>query len=96
MNNGFIQFGDGEPIPVTDVHIEYTRGAVPAVPQFLPLNNYSVTFTGPISSWATSGLLRIVGEEAAADRIDIAAHPDLAELNVMMDGFYGDDRAGTP
>lgn len=26
---------------------------------------------------------------AAGDARDIAAHPDLAELNVQMDGYYG-------
>jgi hypothetical protein len=30
--------------------------------------------------------------EAADIRRDIAEHPDLAELNVQLDGYYGDQR----
>lgn len=84
----FIQFGDGEPIPVTDIQWTFKQEATPYL--HLPLlSSFEASFTSPVSSWAASGIMRAVGEEAMADRIDVEAHPDLAELNVMMDGFYG-------
>lgn len=89
MSDGFIQFGDSEPIPVTNV--QWTFKPEPSPYLRLPLlSSFEVSFTGPISSWGASGIMRAVGEEAMADRIDFEAHPDLAELDVQLDGFYGD------
>lgn len=87
MSNGFIQFGNGEPIPVADVHIKWQRMPVPDVPRLPLLSEYEVTL--PLPFEAASRILRIVGEENMADRIDVAAHPDLAELDLVLDGLYG-------
>lgn len=88
-SNGFMQFGDGEPIPVTDIRIEWKHEPEPDAPQLPLLDKFECSLTAPISSWGMSGIMRAVGEESMADRIDFEAHPDLTELNVMLDGFYG-------
>jgi hypothetical protein len=90
MSDGFIQFGDGEPIPVTDISWTLKREAVPDYLRLPLLGEFEASLTAPISSWAASGIMRAVGDESMADRIDFEAHPDLAELNVQMDGYYGD------
>lgn len=85
----YIQFGNGEPVPVTDVQWTFEREPAPYL-QLPLLSDFEASFTSPISSWGMSGIMRAVGEEATADRIDFEAHPDVAELNVMLDGFYGE------
>ncbi|ACU71868.1 hypothetical protein Caci_2959 [Catenulispora acidiphila DSM 44928] len=87
MIDGFIQFGDGKPIPVTDISIEWERDPAPHLPHLPLLSEFEVTL--PMSIETGSKILRIVGEESLADRINIAIHPDLAELNLQLDGFYG-------
>lgn len=89
MSDGFVQFGDGKPIPCTDIHIEWEREPKSDPLQLPQLDKFEGSLTAPISSWGMSRIMRAVGEETTADRIDFEAHPDLAELNVMMDGFYG-------
>lgn len=86
-SDGFIQFGGGEPIPCTDIRIEWKREPLPDVPRLPLLSGYEVTL--PLPSETAARMLRMVGLPEVADRVEITAHPDLAELNVMMDGFYG-------
>lgn len=88
----YIQFGNGEPIPCTDIHIEWEHEPKSDPLQLPLLNKFEGSLTAPISSWGMSRIMRAIGEEATADRIDFEAHRDLAELNVMLDGFYGDQR----
>ncbi|WP_377271912.1 hypothetical protein [Peterkaempfera sp. SMS 1(5)a] len=38
---------------------------------------------------ATGGMRRFAAAMAAGEARDVAQHPDLAELNVQMDGYYG-------
>jgi len=38
----------------------------------------------------TGAVQRLAAAMTAGDARDVAAHPDLAELNVQMDSFYGD------
>ena len=40
---------------------------------------------------ASRSMRRLVDVLTQAEIRDLAEHPDLAELNVQLDGFYGDD-----
>lgn len=86
----YIQFGDGEPIPVTDISISWTPKRE-TKPDYLKLPLPS-EFEGmiPLPPEVAVNLLRAVGLPSEADRFAIAAHPDLAELDVQMDGYYGE------
>lgn len=86
MSNGFIQFGDGEPIPVTNVEWTLKREPAPDYLRLPLLSEFEVTL--PLPPETAARICRIVGEDGVADRIEIAAHPDLAELDVQMDGYY--------
>ena len=88
MSDGFIQFGDGEPIPVTDIKWELKREPVPDAPRLPRLQEFSVEI--PLPPANAAAICRAVGLPEVADRIEIAAHPDLAELNAQMDRYYGD------
>lgn len=92
MGDGFIQFGDGEPIPVTDIKWEFKREPVldvPNAPRLPLLQDFSVEI--PLPPANAAAICRYVGLPELADRIEIEAHPDLAELNVQMDGYYGEE-----
>lgn len=89
MSDGFIQFGDGEPIPARDIEITWERPVPPELANIerIPLlQNFSVEI--PLPPANAAAICRLVGQPALADRIEIAAHPDLAELDVQMDGYY--------
>lgn len=45
--------------------------------------------TAAAASMATKSLKQFTGAFNAGVARDVAEHPDLAELNVQMDGFYG-------
>lgn len=90
MSDGFMQFDDGERIPISDIKWTFEREPAPDVPWLPLLSGYEVTL--PLPPETMSRMLRMVGLPEVADRIDVAIHPDLAELNVQMDGYYGDDR----
>ena len=40
---------------------------------------------------AAESFRRLAATAAAGDAADVAAHPDLAELNVQLDGYYDTD-----
>lgn len=86
----FIQFGDGEPIPVTDISITWEPKREPAADasRLQLLSGFEGMI--PLPTETAVKLLRMVGLPSEADRFEIAAHPDLAELNAQMDGYYGD------
>ncbi|QEU94622.1 hypothetical protein [Streptomyces kanamyceticus] len=42
---------------------------------------------------AARSMRKLTEALTAAEVRDIAEHPDLAELNAQLDGFYGDDSA---
>lgn len=86
--DGFIQFGDGEPIPASDIKMTFEHEPAPDSGLLPRLGDFQVTIPMPFE--AAPGILRLVGEVGLADGIDIAIHPDLVELNVQMDGFFGD------
>lgn len=87
-SDGFMQFGDGEPIPASDIKMAFEHEPAPDSGPLPRLGDFQVTVPMPFE--AAPGILRLVGEDSLADGIDIAIHPDLAELNVQMDGYYGD------
>ena len=41
---------------------------------------------------AAAALRRFAGAFAAAEAREVAEHPDLAELNLQLDGYYGGPR----
>lgn len=85
---GFIQFDDGPSIPITNC--TFTMAKAPAPPEGtqaeLP-SDFSATI--PLLPETAAGIMRAIGRPDLADRINIAAHPDLTELNAQIDGFYG-------
>lgn len=84
---GFIQFGDGPRIPVTDIKWERKHEPVLDAPCLSLLSGFEISL--PLPTETAVRILRTVGLPDVADRVEIAAHPDLAELNVQMDGYYG-------
>lgn len=89
----FIQFGDGPKLPISGCSWMMSQPAPAPDYERLPLlREFSVEI--PIPSAVAAAVLRAIGAPAAADRVDIAAHPDLAELNLQADGFY--DMPATP
>jgi len=87
--DSFIQFGDGEPISARNIEITWNQEPhrLPADFERLPLlQDFSVEI--PLPPANAAAICRLVGVPELADRIEIAAHPDLAELNVQMDGYY--------
>lgn len=43
---------------------------------------------------ATRSMRRLADAMRAGDARDVAGHPDLAELDVQLDGYYGDTTQG--
>lgn len=86
MSNGFLRFGDGEPVPVTDIKWEPRREPAADLSRFPLLTSFEGVI--PLPPENAAAICRAVGLPEVADRIEVAAHPDLAELNVQMDGFY--------
>lgn len=93
--SGFIEYGDaivqfdnGEPIPVTNLEITLAKTEGDgAEPQPVRLSDFEVTIQLPLE--AGIPICNAVGLPEMADRIEFQTHPDLAELNVQMDGYYG-------
>lgn len=86
MSSGFIQFGDGPRIPVTGLKTTFTKDETAPAQRRIELVSFEVDI--PLPPENAAAICRAVGAPEAADRIEIAAHPDLAELNAQMDGFY--------
>lgn len=43
---------------------------------------------------ASESIRRFVEAFTEAERQEIAQHPDLAELNLQLEGYYGEERKG--
>ena len=84
---GFIQFGDGPRIPVENIRwTDRPKFASPPEGAIVNLRDFSVEI--PIPPENAAPLARALGAPEVADRIEIATHPDLAELDAQMDGYY--------
>lgn len=84
-----MRFGDGPTFPVTSW--AWTRPTPAALPEGTRLEMRNLAdFHAEVAipPETAARICRAVGLPQMADRIDIAAHPDLAELNVQIDGFY--------
>jgi len=87
--NATIQFGDGEPIPVTNLEITSAKTeAGGAGQQPVRPGDFEVTMQLPLE--AGIPICRAVGLPEMADRIEFQTHPDLADLNLRLDGYYDD------
>jgi hypothetical protein len=82
---GFIQFGDGPKIPVTNVCMtlpELPTAPTPEAPLLKLSDLPAICVEVPMAIETAVGILRAVGmPEAEVDRVEVEAHPDLIELD---------------
>jgi hypothetical protein len=84
---GFIQFGNGPQVPITSC--TWTTPKPRTLPEGARLELLQdFTATIPLPPETAARIFRAIGMPAEADRIEVQSHPDLAELNARLDGFY--------